>query len=226
MLFNVVLFAAAASATAHGVVHNARHFSMGNPMTSAAPAAPDAPKCDKMAILNKVMSVVPKELVKTLLAKPKPFEDGNVPEFWTKFTDAEKQCLVILYPLQLPNSTAAPAPTGADECVDSTVTITSTVQKTVTITEEPSAHMPTAPASADIPAISATLTLNAAPSGSMSKPWSNGTASMAPTKPIIPTANVTSQNLLPEFTSGQSKLGANFMASAVAALAVAVAIIV
>ncbi|KAF2679328.1 hypothetical protein K458DRAFT_408188 [Lentithecium fluviatile CBS 122367] len=249
-LSSALLLVSVANAHTHGTVHRNAHKarSHGEYVVDSSIDKRDATPadCGKRALLAKVMSIVPTSVVSAMLAQPTPFTNGNTPEFWSKFDDGEKKCLIALYPAIKEEAAAAaaettkaaePSPTTAaavpeEPCTETT--LTSTITQTLTVTLPPTpTEAPAAPSSSqdigtlsDVPSSttpSAASSSNTPLAVSKTGPYGNGTAShTAPTASGTASASHTTPGL-PEFTAGQGALSVDIFFSGAMAAVVAVA---
>jgi len=212
ILFGFV-FVAGAHAASHGPVRNIAHghvHKARSPKFASAPGTAtlsdrgvNPADCDKGALMNKLLLIVPTSLVSVMLAEPTPFHNDNPPEFWTKFDDHEKNCMAALWPVDADQVSAQD--TTKEPCTDTT--ITSTITQTLTVTLPPSPPSPTVTPS----------TAAGDSSTSTKAPYGNGTATQSPTLSSTGAANSTSPPL-PEFTGGQGMVGVSFISTVCAVL--------
>jgi hypothetical protein len=109
---SALLFAAVAHANSHGAAHKARSNAhvADSILTALFNRDVDPSACNKGAMIDKLLKIVPTSLVSAMVAQPTPFTNDNPPEFWSKLSDDEKNCLAELWPVDKESETyGAPA---------------------------------------------------------------------------------------------------------------------
>jgi hypothetical protein len=184
---------------ARGHVHNARSplFEFKDVLADRA-IAPTA--CDKGALMNKLLTIVPTSLVSAMDAQATPFKNDSPPEFWSKLDDHEKECMAALWPKAGAQSTGAPAPASSSEpCTDTTVTSTLTQTSIITMSDAPSSSK-----DVSVPVVTST-----APAASSSASWKSNTSAPSSTSCTESTTTVTSTITQTFFSTSTAPVGAS-----------------